>query len=552
MAKKKLLSLNDLYDFYVSQNKNVKFSSEDNNTKIVVHIDELCRFEEEKDTDLNLKTYLRFCHTKDNVNKSFIPKKSMEDAMSTAYNMPILGFIYKNDKGDYVFAGHEFYEDDNGEIVYEEVPVGVVPESAGLKLVYDEEEDKHYLEGYGLIWKTYSHAAEILKRESKLSVSIEIEVDELSYNAAEKILQIDKFRFCGVTILQENRYTGEEIKPGMRGAEIKIEDFSAENNSIFSNELINELKKFNENFKTLNLNNKQGGQEMNLFEKLLAKYSITVEDVKFEYENLSDEELEKAFAEAFGDTEDDVEDTTEQTDNDTNVEDNAEGSEEGDGNVEDNADTNADDGENDNETYSLTLPDGTVKNFSLSLNDIEGALNELVNEAYSELDNDYYSTIVYPDEGKVVMCAWFSNNCYRQAYKRKKDTFSLDGERVAVHSIFVSDDEQKLLDDMKSNYSAMETKLSNYESEPEKIKVLESEDYNGIKSTDEYAELSKRENYFELSKDEIASKLDEIVLSYAKKNALKFSANENKPRVRKVPVHTESVVNNYGSLLKDI
>jgi hypothetical protein len=73
-----------------------------------------------------------------------------------------------------------------------------------------------------------------------------------------------------------------------------------------------------------------------------------------------------------------------------------------------------------------------------------------------------------------------------------------------------------------------------------------------MKSTDEYAELSKRENYFELSKDDIANKLDEIVLSYAKKNALKFSANESKPGGRKIPVHTETVVSNYGSLLKDI
>ena len=38
---------------------------------------------------------------------------------------------------------------------------------------------------------------------------------------------------------------------------------------------------------------------MNKFEELLAKYGKTADEVTFEYENLSDEELEVAFKEAF-------------------------------------------------------------------------------------------------------------------------------------------------------------------------------------------------------------------------------------------------------------
>ena len=45
----------------------------------------------------------------------------------------------------------------------------------------------------------------------------------------------------------------------------------------------------------------KGGNEesMNKFEMLLEKYNKTAEDVTFEYENLSDEELEAAFEKAF-------------------------------------------------------------------------------------------------------------------------------------------------------------------------------------------------------------------------------------------------------------
>ena len=42
---------------------------------------------------------------------------------------------------------------------------------------------------------------------------------------------------------------------------------------------------------------------MDKFNELLAKYGKTADEVTFEYENLSDEELEVAFKEAFGEVE---------------------------------------------------------------------------------------------------------------------------------------------------------------------------------------------------------------------------------------------------------
>lgn len=564
MAIKKLLSLADLYNFYATQNKSVRFSSNESNSKIVVHIDEPFKFEKENDTSLTMQTHLRFCHTKDNVNKSFISKSSMEDAIPSAYNMPILGYIYKNDKDEYVFAGHEFYEDENGDTVYEEVPVGVVPESADLKLVYDKKEDKDYLEGNGLIWKTYSKASDILEREENLSVSVELEVEELSYDAKTKMLQIEKFKFSGVTILGENRYTGEEVKPGMRGAEISIADFSAENNSVFTEELINEIKKFNANFESLNLNNKQGGQDMNLFEELLAKYGVTEADVEFDYSEMSEDELKQAFAEAFEEADPEEEPKGDEGEEPTEPEggDGAddEGADEGsepddtdDEGKEDEDDTG--EGNDDGDKYSLTLPNGDVKTFSLSLTDIQSAITDLVNTTYSELDADWYDCDIYEDESKVVMHSWWSGQAYRQSYKRKKDNFSLEGERVKVTRQWLSEDEEKMLNDMKANYSVIETKLEQYEAEPEKIELLNSNDYAGIKSTEEYAEISKRENYFDLSKEELTKKLDEIMLSYAKQNKLNYSVTEpveSKSKIGKLPIYTEQKVSNYGSLLKDI
>ena len=136
----------------------------------------------------------------------------------------------------------------------------------------------------------------------------------------------------------------------------------------------------------------------------------------------------------------------------------------------------------------------------------------MVNEEYGELDNEYYSVYVYPDESKVVMNGWCSGKAYRQGYKRKKDSFSLDGERVAVHSVWLSDDEQTALDSLKANYATISEKLMAYEEkelEQKKMDILTSSDYSSIVNDEEYKSLL--ENHSEFSLDEIASKCDEII-----------------------------------------
>ena len=74
------------------------------------------------------------------------------------------------------------------------------------------------------------------------------------------------------------------------------------------------------------------------------------------------------------------------------------------------------------------------------------------------------------------------------------------------------------LEQMKANYSSIEEKLQQYESEPEKLEVLASEEYSQIKDTDAYKELAKRDTYFSMSKDELVEKLDACLLEFAKHN----------------------------------
>lgn len=493
---KKLMSISDLHSYFKSQGKKVKFSSKDSDQAIVVHITEPYKFSSSEDNELFLKTNLRFCHTEENVNECYISQETMEDALPTVYNMPILGYIWEDDNGTPKFAGHEFYEDENGDTVYEEIPIGIVPESSPLEFKKNDN-GKTYLEGSGLIWKTYSKAAEILEREEDLSVSIEILVDELSYDEEKDILVFEKIRFTGVTILEEDPATGKEIQPGMTGAAITIEDFS-EKNSLFAKE---EIKKFIQDSVKEAMNTysqrKEENNQMNHFEELLQKYEKTVEEITFAYEGLSDEELDAAFAEAFE-------------------------------NAPDNG--NTPEPQEENVEFSVTYK-GETKTFAKSLNEQISEITNLVNATYGYEDNTWYDCEVF-DDHTVLFHGWNGKH-FKQKYGNKEGSLVLKGDRVELFVRYLTEEELAALDDLKSKFDAktaefdhLNSKLAEatkeldlYKAEPEKISMLDSEDYSSIKDSAEFAELSKRENYFSLGKDELKNKLDGMLLEFAKKQS---------------------------------
>ena len=570
----KLLYLEDLYNFFVSQNKNVKFSSKDSDTTIVVHIDEPLTYSKTEDNDLILNTPIRLCHTEKNINKSYISEKAMKDAIPTAYNMPILGYIWKDSEDEeYKFAGHEFFINEDNEVEYEEVPVGCIPESAGLELVYDEDADKTYLDGNGIIWRTYSRAAEILEREKQLSCSVELVVDELSFDSKEKVLVIDKFRFSGVTILQADKETGEEIKPGMQGANISIADFSEKNNSVFSNndKVIELLSALNEKIDNLNINEslKEGG---NLDVK--KEFEDEIEVAESEVEETSSETFEEEPKKKKKDVddpviiedesdEDDKEDDDDKDDDDKKDDDQPKDEDESvvesQDEPEDESNSEEDNGEEangeDESFYSVSVTRGEdTKTFSVSLQDKIEAIHVLVNDTYAEADGCYYDCTVYDEEKYVIMCSWWTGDAYKQSYKVKKDVYSLVGDRVRVKAVWCTEDEEKALENMRANYSSIEEKLAQYEAEPDKLAVLKDECYSQISETDAFKKLAERDTYFSMSVDEVRAEADRQLLEFAKHNTVEFSAKEEPKktvgmRIFKNPTDKKSTgKSRYGGL----
>lgn len=559
MAKKRLLYIEDLYDFYSNKYKrSTKFSAEKTGEPLVVQVHGRVNFDEsDKNKDGLLPVHLQSCHTDLNVNGSNIDSSVMEAALPSFSNRPILGYIHKvttdeNPEGQWEFYSHNMHEDENGDVVYDEYPIGIIPESCNAQLVYDEEKKKTYCEVDGYIFEEYSKAAEILQREEECSVSVELSIRELSYDAKQKFLNIEDFWFSGVTILGKTPQ-GNEVKPGMTGSNIKLADFSSKNNSLFEDyeSKMVELQARIENLETACFNKeqsssvhtltKEGGNEENMtkFEELLAKYNKTVEDVTFDYKNLSDEELEAKFAEAFGE------------DNETDGE-NSEGNE-------------TSEPSNNGEGESPSEPDGTdgegqnfenmTKTFEISHDDIRYALYNLLS-SYEDADNEwYYITGVY--DSYFVYESWDGGKIYGQKYTKDNDNVSFDGERYNLHKEYLTDSEYTEIQDMRSNYSSVVEELNTYKSAEvfaDKMTVFDDEAYSEYLDTDEFKALMSEDSVNKYSKEELSEKADATLGKLVKKNKTFSFAGETpqKKHVSRVAFNaekeTEDTYKPYGDL----
>lgn len=402
---KRLLFIEDLYDYYSNEyKKSTHFSSQESGEPLIVQVHGKINFEEsDKNKDGLLPVHLQACHTNLNVNNSNIEEPVMTSALPSFSNRPILGYIHKvvtdeNPDGQWEFYGHNCHEE-NGELVYDEVPIGIIPESCNAQLVYDKEKNKTYCEVDGYIFEEYSRAAEILQREGECAVSVELSIRELSYDGKLKCLNIEDFWFSGVTILGKNEY-GDTIKPGMTGSNIKLADFSADNNSLFA-KYENKMIEFQERLEKLESTcsniqlSKEGGNDKNMdkFNELLEKYGKTAEDIDFEYEDMTDEELESKFEEVFGKLE---ENSTSEPSNDEGTDDGDE-SEENPEVKEDNACGGGSGTTKKKKKNSIECSyevDGETKKFAVSLQEKIYSIQDLVNATYAEADNTYYGVTV--------------------------------------------------------------------------------------------------------------------------------------------------------------
>ena len=528
----KILTLDNLYQFFVEKNKSVNFSSKENGSPIVVSMP--ANFEiSENDMPGMLKLKLKVCHIDTNRNGSHISKENMEKAMPTLKYRPILAYIHQLDDGTYDFYAHnmEIVEDENGEekINYIEKQVGCFTTDDPY-LEYDKDNDKTYVNAYAVIPEEYTEAANIIRRKNGTKVSCELVIDELSYNAKEKYLDLTSFYFGGCTLLgcDEN---GNEIGEGMLGSRADIADFCHKKPVFdYQEKLVEMLDRLNNTLSNFNKNNTEEGvrKEMSHFDELLEKYGFTVEELDFDYENMSDEELDSAFEDfkcrkkKCEEEDSDVDGSEEGSSEEENPKDGNDDEEES----EDGADT-GDEAKKNSENF--------VKNFKVEISheDIRYALYNLIAE-YEESDNEWYGIYAVYDD-YFVMQGWFNGKFYKQGYSIDGENVSLDGERTELFQMLLTESEKLAVDKLRGDYAELEAKYNelktfkdNYDAAEIKAKkdsIFADEAYNDIRESDDFkALMNDAENY---SVEEIQNKCDLLFAANEKK--IKFAANKNKP-----------------------
>ena len=563
MAKKntkRLLFMEDLYDFYSNKYKrSTYFSAEKSGHQIFVQVP--AEFEVDKNTDYKDESLL-FCkvklmHSGENRNHSSVTDEALRKASKTLAYKPVLAnFMEYEDEetGETLkdFTSHDMELNEDGSVDYIEKQVGCFTSDKPFFEV-EEETGHNFLYGYCAIPVDYTDAASIIERKNGTKISVELAVNEMSYNSKERVLELTDVVIMGATLLGKDPDTKKDIGEGMLNARLDIADFNAKNNSLFSgyDSTLIDLQERLEKLESACFNNKNdiSGKEE----------TIEVEKEKFEdevTETVEVTETEETTEEEVTVTENESEEAVDETSEETteNVE------EENAKDVQTETEpTETETTENESvnpEKYSVTMSDGSVKEFSLSLDEISMALYNLVNQMYGEADNAYYGVIVYEDN-TLIMSDYWNGKYYRQSFSRDGDNFSLVGDRVAVHSVWVTDEEDASLNEMRSNYSSIVEELNTYKSAEvfaDKMTVFDDEAYSEYLDTDEFKALMSEDSVNKYSKEELSEKADATLGKLVKKNKTFSFAGETpqKKHVSRVAFNaekeTEDTYKPYGDL----
>ena len=544
---KKLLTLEDLAKFCKEQNFS-NFSSKDTGYQLSVQVP--ANFEVDGNTyqdNTLLFGKVKVFHIGPNRNGSSVTKNAAEKALSTIAYKPLLANFCEVD-GVKDFTSHDMELNDDGSVTYVEHQIGCFTADAPV-IQYDETTEKEFVFAKVAIPREYTDACDIIERKNGTKVSVELLVNEMNYSAKDDILELTDIIVQGCTCLGTNPETGDSVEEGMQGARLDIVDFSVNNNSIVdksNNELDSKmleiLEKLNDtisNFNIQNFNQEGGENAMNKFEELLDLYGLTSEEVEFEIDGLSDEDLEAKFVEVYGDAEefkkkkkcsDENEDESEDEDFAGYGKKKKKCSDEDDekSNDEDFADCGKK-----KKRCTVNVESNTVE-FELSHDDIRMALYGLLESTCDEnsyvwvcevYDNYFiYQKETYGDEG-------YDYKYYKQSYSKNEDNVELSGDPVEVFSTFVTESEKTALDMIRSQYDELKAFKENVEKQELKVQkdaILESAEYAEIKDSEEFKALvADAEKY---SVDELKVKAD-LIFAAAMKKKFNFEAKLEKKSV---------------------
>lgn len=229
---------------------------------------------------------LRIAYTGKNRNGSFISKASFESAIPSMFGCPVVA-NYMREADEIGSHDGEFVEKGDGQIKYVNItqPVGFVPPGANYwwETVDDDGVIHQYLNTEVILWKR-QEAYDKIKENGITKHSMEISVEDGEMQ--DDYYLINKFEFTAFCLLGT-------AEPCFESSALFT--FSK---SEMQEQFDEMLKEFKLAFSS-DLTEKEVNPNMNKLQELLDRYNLRIEDLEFEVENLSDEELEAKFAEVY-------------------------------------------------------------------------------------------------------------------------------------------------------------------------------------------------------------------------------------------------------------
>lgn len=228
---------------------------------------------------------LRIAYHGGNRNGSYISKENFERSVPSMYGCPVVAnYIREDDE----IGSHdsELVKDANGEwqLVNITQPVGFVPPNANW--YWEEVEDEgglhQYLNTEIILWKR-QEAYQKIKENGITKHSMEITVND-GHMRDDALYEIDSFYFTAFCLLGT-------AEPCFESSALFTFDLNDVKSQVA--EMLNEYGLMqNAQFQA-----KEENEAMDILKTLLAKYGLTEEDVTFDIDTLTEEELDARFAE---------------------------------------------------------------------------------------------------------------------------------------------------------------------------------------------------------------------------------------------------------------
>lgn len=475
------------------------------------------------ESDQFLKLRLRVCHDGESPNNTFFTKETMEESNKTLEYIPLLAHVYIDEStGKPVLGAHDMHiEEDklnDGEtrVIYDEIPIGVVPSLADNNCTIEEYEGLNYTFVDCYLWRDYANYAEQLVEDAenvKLSMEIDFSDAALSYDAANDRYNISLYRYRGITLLNDSFGTG------MKKALATTKNFSADED-VKSKMIVlmEELQKCLRDYD--NTNSNQKGVEKDMENEVVETVTeeVTVDETTSELEMETSEATEEVVADAEVVSEDSIVTETEA------------------GTVD--------------EEFSEPVNEDLVCTFRISHDDTRFGLQSLLNAMCDE--SHFYSVLAVYDK-YFYYCDYFSGEAFKQSYKIRKDVVSFNGDPEPVFTEFVTQAERDELENMRSNYAA----LVQFKADAEAAQLQAQKD--AVFAKPEFANIVETKSFKKLVEDAKNYSVEECeqranaILEDFNDFALTFAANDEgkkKPNVIGFAVNKEDSAEKkpYGNL----